>query len=176
MRTPWGWVGPAARGRLSRRTTPEEIATEPLPAPYRTLPARGTKGDRERFAVYQLGIPLSIHIGTADAESIRVMGDVPSDCRGLIVRGMVVYLEVAQAPHPNDYWIIELGTVFGGGDFEVRAIMAQPKVGFQKGANAMDLRPKVRYSVSENVAVRVRPYGSPEALTGCDVALKAQEP
>ena len=118
----------------------------------------------------------AVPIGTVSAESIRVFGVLPTEGKGLPMDGMDVFLAVEQAPGPTDYWIIELGALLGTGLFETRAQMARPQIGLAKGRNSMDFAPEVRYSTGEVVAVRVRPIGSPAALTGCDVVLRIQEP
>ena len=114
-------------------------------------------------------------LGTISAESVRIIGVMAPEGRGVLVRGMDIFLDSAVPLGPTDYWIIELGTLQGE-DFVARALSARPQQGLAKGRNAVDLNPKVRYDTGEVVAVRARPIGGPSALTGCDVVLRVQEP
>lgn len=118
----------------------------------------------------------SIPIGTVSAESTRVLGVIPPESTGILVKGMDVYLATAQAIGHTDYWILELGALYAPGGFEVRGKIAAPKTGLSVGRNAVEFLAKVRYTTGEVVAIRARPIGSPVALTGCDVVLRIQEP
>ncbi len=118
----------------------------------------------------------SVPLGTISTESIRVMGIIPPESKGILVQGMDIFMATNQPLAPNDYWIIELGVMFGAGDFEVRGPWANPETGLAKGRNTIEFARKVRYDVGEVVAVRARPIGGPASLAGCDVVLRIQEP
>lgn len=118
----------------------------------------------------------AVPLGTISAESTRILGIVPQEVTGILVTGMDIFLATAQTMAPYDYWIIELGVLFGGGDFEVRGPWASPSVGLAKGRNTVEFPRKVRYDTGEVVAVRARPIGAPSSLAGCDVVLRVQEP
>lgn len=123
-----------------------------------------------------INIRPAVALGTVSVESIRVLGIIPEESKGILVHGLDIFMSTNQPLAPNDYWIIELGVLFGGGDFEVRHAVAQPKGGFAKGRNPVEFARKVRYDVGEVVAVRARPIGGPASLAGCDVVLRVQEP
>ncbi len=118
----------------------------------------------------------AVPIGTVSAESVRILGTVPDESRGILIQGMDVFLASAQPIGLTDYWVFELGTLLTTASFETRSLYALPQTGMCKGRNAIEFQRKVRYDTGEVVAVRVRPIGAPGSLTGCDVVLKIQEP
>ena len=122
------------------------------------------------------GVQRAIPIGTVATESIRVLGVVPSRSRTLVVSSITVFLAVAIAPSNSNYWSFDLGLYTTGNNFEARASVANPFLGIPAGMSVYELQKSVSYKVGEVVALRVRPFGSPAALAGCDVVFGIKEP
>ena len=118
----------------------------------------------------------AVPIGTVSVQTPRVLGIVSTDSSGFVVRGLDIFLRGAIAPSNSDYWIIEIGTLGGGGTFFPKSQYARPFQGLALGRNTVEFPTKVGYAIGDVVAVRVTPRGTPAALTNCDVVLLVQEP
>lgn len=118
----------------------------------------------------------TVHFGTLAAESILVVCIVPKQAKGIIVRGMDVFLATEQAPGPTDYWVVELGTIAGQMEFFPKAQHATPFKGMAKGRNEVAFPAPVPYATGEVVALRAIPVGSPASLTDLQVVVRIEEP
>lgn len=118
----------------------------------------------------------AVQFGTIDAETIRIVGVVPTLEKGILVRGLRVYTTVEIAPSNVDYWVVYLGTIVGQMEFIVRGQFADPFRGIAVGENAVSFQRPVVYSVSEVMALQAVPFGSPSDLTLLEVVVDMEEP
>ena len=74
-----------------------------------------------------------IYFGTLSADSVRIVGIVPEQGDGLVVRALYIYIAEELAIGPTDYWVVELGTVGAQMSFTAKVISAFPFKGLAKG-------------------------------------------
>jgi hypothetical protein len=108
-------------------------------------------------------------------DTTRIVAGMPPRGDGCIVRGVSSWLSVEQAPHPSNYWVVELGTVVGQMEFRPRTQISTPFKGMAKGENAVVFAREVAYDPGETIAVRAYPVGLPAGLADFQVLVRIEE-
>lgn len=96
---------------------------------------------------------------------------VPPAGPGVAVFQARLYLEGRIPSSRTDYWIVEIGSMAPSGQFSAAFTYSSANKGLMAGPNFLDISPAIRYDAGVISAVRLRPFGSPAALSGAAMAL-----
>lgn len=109
------------------------------------------------------------------APRLRVVGTVPEEGPGVIVRAVEAWVQEAVAGSPTDYWTVDLGALPQEG-FQPRAELILSRAGLPARLTRLALNGPVSYTPGETIAVRVRSRGTPARLKDLNVVIHVGRP